>query len=170
MLDIKAYEGLYSITSCGKVYSHKRKKFLKSVKDTGGYYVVTLSKNNQKRKFLIHRLVLEAYLPIKNMSSLQVNHKNENKEDNFLNNLEWVTNKENINYGTRNKRVGEKLKVSNKNNPKLSFKIICVDLQKEFPSIREAARQMGLDASYLSKQIKQGKKAYGFTWKYKEEI
>lgn len=170
MLEIKGYEGLYSITSCGRIYSHRSKKFLKPVIDRTNYYVVTLSKNNKKKKFLIHRLVLETYLPVDQMELLEVNHKDENKLNNCLNNLEWVTKKQNINYGSRNKRAGEKIKIANTNNPKLSYPIYCEELNQEFPSIREAARQLKLDSSFLSKQIKRNRKAYGLTWRYKEEI
>ena len=62
MLEIKGYEGLYSIISCGRIYSHRSKKFLKPVIDRTNYYVVTLSKNNKKKKFLIHRLVFRNLL------------------------------------------------------------------------------------------------------------
>ena len=62
MLEIKGCEGLYSITSCGRIHSHRSKKFLKPVIDRTNYYVVTLSKNNKKKKFLIHRLVFRNLL------------------------------------------------------------------------------------------------------------
>ena len=62
MLEIKGYEGLYSITSCERIYSHRNKKFLKPVIDRTNYYVVSLSKNNKKKKFLIHRLVFRNLL------------------------------------------------------------------------------------------------------------
>lgn len=99
-----------------------------------------------------------------------MNHKDENKLNNCLNDLEWVTKKQNINYGSRNKRAGEKIKIANTNNPKLSYPIYCEELNQEFPSIREAARQLKLDSSFLSKQIKRNRKAYGLTWRYKEGI
>ena len=163
MLEIKGYEGLYSITSCGRICFHRSKKFLKPVIDRTNYYVVTLSKNNKKKKFLIHRLVLETYLPVDQMELLEVNHKDENKLNNCLNDLEWVTKKQNINYGSRNNRAGEKIKIANTNNPKLSYPIYCEELNQEFLSIREAARQLKLDSSFLSKQIKRNRKAYGLT-------
>lgn len=53
MLEIKGYEGLYSITSCGRIYSHRSKKFLKPVIDCTNYCVVTLSKNNKKKNFQV---------------------------------------------------------------------------------------------------------------------
>ena len=136
--DIKGYEGLYAITSCGKIYSYTSKKFLKPIQQKNGYLRICLSKNNIRKNFLIHRLVIETYNPVDNMENLQVNHLNENKVNNFLNNLQWVTPKDNINYDNRN------------------------------ASIHEAARQLNFDSSYLAKSVKMGKKAYGFTWKYIE--
>ena len=97
------------------------------------------------------------------MELLEVNHKDENKLNNCLNDLEWVTKKQNVNYGSRNKRAGEKIKIANTNNPKLSYLIYCEELNQEFLSIREAARQLKLDSSFLSKQIKRNRKAYGLT-------
>lgn len=106
MKDIKNFEGHYAVTSCGKVWSYKSKKFLKPRKDSSGYYQVSLWKDGKGKNYLLHRLVAEAYLP--NPEGLpQINHKNENKADNCLNNLEWCTCKYNINYGTRNKRASQ---------------------------------------------------------------
>ena len=101
MKDIKNYEGLYAITSCGKVWSYRRKKFLKPDINQGGYYRIGLCKNGEVKKYLIHRLVAEAYLP--NPEDLpQVNHKDEIKTHNYLQNLEWCNSKYNQNYGSRN--------------------------------------------------------------------
>lgn len=106
--DIKGYEGLYAITSCGKIYSYTSKKFLKPIQQKNGYLRICLSKNNIRKNFLIHRLVIETYNPVDSMENLQVNHLNENKVNNFLNNLQWVTPKDNINYGNRNAKAGKK--------------------------------------------------------------
>jgi hypothetical protein len=111
MKDIQGYEGLYAVTSCGKVWSYKSKKFLKPVDAGYGYMVVCLSKGNVLRNKRIHRLVAEAYLP--NPDNLpDVNHKNECKTDNYINNLEWVSHKDNCNHGTRNLRISETQKKS----------------------------------------------------------
>ena len=87
MKDIKGYEGLYAITSCGKVRSYRRKKFLCPNTSVDGYVRVGLHKNGKTKTIEIHRLVAEAYIP--NPEGLpQVNHKNENPSDNNLENLE----------------------------------------------------------------------------------
>lgn len=104
--DIKGYEGRYAITSCGKVWSYRSNKFLKPQKDKDGYLVVDLVVNYQRKNYKIHRLVAEAYIPNPE-NKPQVNHRDENKENNCINNLDWMTGKENCNYGTRNQRLSE---------------------------------------------------------------
>lgn len=108
MNDIKGYEGHYAITSCGKVWSYKSNQFLTSSKNQKGpygYTCVYLTKNSKRKKFYVHRLVAQAYLP--NPSNLpEVNHVDENKDNNALPNLEWCTKQYNNTYGTRNKRIG----------------------------------------------------------------
>ena len=101
---IPEYEGLYSITSCGKVWSYKSKKFLKPQKNKDGYLYVNLYKDGKQNKYYIHRLVLEAYLP--NPANLpQVNHIDENKANNALPNLEWCDAAYNINYSLAKKVI-----------------------------------------------------------------
>lgn len=107
MRDIKGYEGKYAITEDGKIWSYVYKKLLKPSLDRDGYEIVWLYDKNRKVKALkIHRLVAETYIP--NPDYLpQVNHKDENKQNNNVSNLEWCTGKYNANYGTRNKRISD---------------------------------------------------------------
>ena len=94
MRDIKGYEGLYAITSCGKVYSYKSKRFLNPYLNTNGYYYVSLMKDNIKRQFRIHRLVAEAFIP--NPNNLEtVDHIDNCKEHNYVGNLQWLTREDN---------------------------------------------------------------------------
>ncbi len=121
--DIAGYEGLYQVSNLGRVKSLERttkrfngfkvceykdgNKILKQSKNYKGYLFVGLCKNGKEKKYKVHRLVAEAF--IDNPNNLpQVNHKNENKECNISNNLEWCTNKYNCNYGTRNERIYKK--------------------------------------------------------------
>lgn len=95
---IKDYEGLYSVTEDGKIFAtakyNWKERFLKPWLIGHGYEVVSLYKNGKQRKFLIHRLVAQAYIP--NPKGLrEVNHKNGNRLDNRVENLEWVSSKEN---------------------------------------------------------------------------
>ena len=140
MKDIQGYEGMYAVTSCGKVYSYKRKKFLKHFKRKDGYLEVGLHKDGEQKNYLIHRLVAEAYLP--NHNNLPcVNHKDENKENNALQNLEWCTQKYNANYGSRIERISKAL----------SKPIFCEELNRTFESATIAARELGLDQSNVTR-------------------
>lgn len=113
--DIEGYEGFYQISNWGRVKSLKRKGNSKeriltaSNNNTKKYWRVQLSKNDKIKHFAVHRLVALAFIPNpQNLS--QVNHKDENKDNNNASNLEWVTAKQNTNYGTRNKRASKKMK------------------------------------------------------------
>lgn len=160
MKDIKGFEGLYAITSCGKVWSYYSNKFLVATLDKNEYKKITLHKEGKVKTFFIHRLVREAYIP--NPTGLpQVNHKNEVKTDNYINNLEWCDAAYNNNYGTRTKKVVEKLKKP----------IYCVELDRVFDSLTQAANELGLDQGSITKCC-QGKRTYcgGYHWRYAEVI
>ena len=105
MRDVVGFEGLYAVTSCGKVWSYRSKKFLKPY-IWRGYLKVDLYQNGKAKKCRINRLVAEAYIPNPE-GKPQVNHLDENKANNNVNNLIWATVKENINYGTRTQRMIE---------------------------------------------------------------
>ncbi len=103
----------YLISDDGRIYSLKYDKLIEpSNKNNikGSYLVVTLYNDEGQRKFmLVHRLVYMAHKGII-PTGLQVNHKDENKENNCIDNLELMTNKENSNYGTRNARISQTLR------------------------------------------------------------
>ena len=116
MKDIKGFEGRYAITSCGRVYSYKAKKFLKPRVDKDGYLAVTLfcGDKNHKKYCLIHRLVASAYIPNPE-NKPTVNHKDEIKSHNWINNLEWMTMAEQNVYGTRLERISHTFNKKEKN-------------------------------------------------------
>lgn len=100
MKDIKNYEGLYAITTDGRVYSHNRKRFM-SVKagreGHGNYPSITLRKDGKSKTHSVHRLVATTYLP--NPSNLpEVHHKDNDKNNLNVSNLEWVTHEQNMAY------------------------------------------------------------------------
>ena len=131
MRDIPGYEGLYAVTSCGKVWSHRGKRFLKAQGGQGNYQMVLLQVDNKRHFDYIHRLVAKAYIPNPN-NYPEVNHKDEIKDHNWYMNLEWCTRIYNLNYGTRTEKT--------------RTPVYCVELDKRFPSINEAARELGLHA------------------------
>lgn len=122
MKDIPGYEGLYAITTEGEVWSYRQKKFLTPVL-LYGYPRVGLWKDGKVKRKFVHRIVAEAYLP--NPENLpQVNHKDENRANCCLQNLEWCDAKYNANYGSRNDRIAEKNTVKKIN--KFKRRLICL--------------------------------------------
>lgn len=128
--DIKDYEGFYKIDKNGTIYSLKRATtnggILKHQITKSGYCRVGLSKNGKLKHHFVHRLVAETFIPnINNFS--QVNHKNECKTDNRVENLEWCTPLYNIRYGTgierqTQSRIGVKFTEDRKRNMSKSLK------------------------------------------------
>lgn len=113
-IGIKGYEGIYEVSSVGNVRSldrfdasgHRRKgRMLKLMNDAYGYKVVKLSKNGIAKAFKVHRLVAQAFIPNEE-DKYTVNHINEIKHDNRVENLEWLCAKENSRYGTAQIRSG----------------------------------------------------------------
>lgn len=106
--DIKGYEGYYQISNFGNIRSldrwikdngtlvFKHGTLLNPVKQSVGYLQIALNIKGTVKKKYIHRLVMEAFNPTDN-PELEINHIDENKENNMITNLEWVTHKENIN-------------------------------------------------------------------------
>lgn len=93
----------YYITDDGRVWSERTQKFLAPQYDKNGYVKVQMrSTDNCSHRYSVHRLVLENFKPVDGMDKLQVNHKDGNKTNNNLSNLEWVTYKENIQHAIDN--------------------------------------------------------------------
>lgn len=87
----------YSVTTDGEVYSHLTDIFLKPGIDSKGYPIVVLCNNGKTKTTRIHRMVAETYIPNPE-NKPQVNHKDGNRANNHLDNLEWVTYKENADH------------------------------------------------------------------------
>ena len=170
--DIEGYEGLYQVSSEGRVKSLERKvpkgygertvkeRFLKPSVGRGGYLFVVLCDGGKRKKLRVHRLVCQAFHD--NLDNKQeVNHINENKTDNRACNLEWCTRRENINHGTRNTRTAKAL------SKPVGQYTLDGELVKIWPSATEAQRQTGFSSTSIS-QVANGKfkQAYSFIWKY----
>ena len=184
--DIEGYEGLYEVSNYGRVKSlgngkstnknNCKERILKPRKNRYGYLQVGLYKEGKVKRPCIHRLVAEAFIP--NTENLeQVNHIDEDKTNNCVENLEWCTREYNNNYGTRIRRIAEantgnpKLSKALTNHPKLSKPVIGIDkvsgLIVEFKSTYDAERITGTHHSDISKCCKgKLKSCGGFYWMY----
>lgn len=93
----------YYVTDDGRIWSERTQKYLSAQYDKNGYVKVQMrSTDNKSHRYSVHRLVLENFKPVQGMDKLQVNHKDGNKLNNSLDNLEWTTCKENINHAIEN--------------------------------------------------------------------
>lgn len=174
--DIKGYEGIYQVSSKGRVKSlerdiickngrkqHRKERILKGSLDMRGYLQVSLGNTKGERKFLwIHRLIAEAFIPNPE-NKPQVNHKDEVKTNNCVENLEWMTAKENINYGTHNERVAKA-----QSKPVAQY-TKTGELIEVYPSTHEAGRQLDIKHGPIGNVARgEQKTAYGYIWKYVE--
>ncbi len=180
--NIKGFEGLYQVSNLGnvkslkrfnrtsKIYSslgyYRKEKILKPSKDAAGYLKIDLCKNGKRKNYLIHRLVAETFIPNPE-NKLQVNHKDGNKSNNFVDNLEWATPKENIIHAV----------VNGLNIPKKGWKhhsskaVLQYDMNNNFikrwGSIIDANKALNISETSISyccnnKQRKAGK----YRWKF----
>lgn len=97
MRDIPGYEGIYAATSCGKIWSYRRKKFLKPEVLENGYLRVCLSVGSIRNRYRVHRLIAMTYLDMPE-GKCEINHLDGNKQNNCVNNLEWCSHRENIRH------------------------------------------------------------------------
>lgn len=173
MKDIKGYEGRYAVTENGQIWSYLSNKFLLPLDDGKGYLYVNISdKNHHRVSKKIHRIVAETF--ISNPNNLPcINHKDENRKNNSIDNLEWCDYHYNNTYGNRITKIIEK----NTNNPAFSKPIKGINIktkeEKIFPSISEAARFLGdiKRVSNITACLKgRQQTSYGYTWEYIEEI
>ena len=160
--DIPDYEGKYQASNFGRIKSLKfgKEKILKLRKNNRGYLNVSLSINCIVKTYRVHRLVWSAFhgeIP----EGYEINHIDEDKTNNRLDNLELVTRKENINWGTAIQRR--------------SKTVLQYDLEgnliNNWSSTSEIKRELGLNQGFVSACCRgKAKSAYGYIWKYKENV
>ena len=149
--DIEGYEGLYQVSNKRNVKSLNyrrtgRERIIKPRKDKNGYLRVVLCKDGECKTYLVHRLAASAFIPNPKELS-QVNHRDENKQNNCTENLEWCSSEFNVNYGTRNEKVGKSL----------SRPIKCVETGTLYASAKEAHEKTGINMGNISSCVN-GKK------------
>lgn len=173
--DIPGYENEYQATTDGRIWSLKSKRFLSQQlrgPENKEYYYVCLCKNNIKKQHRVNRLIAKTFL--ENPNNLPcVNHKDCNKLNNCVNNLEWCTYEDNNKYNNRielsvqtRKKNGlcTKVKVYNKNT---------LEFIGTYESVRDAIKELQLDnsssANISAALHGKRKSAYGYIWKLHEE-
>ena len=171
---VVGYEGLYKVSNWGRVksmnYNHSGKeRIMKLSPDKDGYLQLTLCKNNIKKVYKVHRLVAEAFLEIPEelkqyigTAYLHINHKDENKQNNVVSNLEWCDSKYNTNYGTAIKRRSLK-----KKKPVLQY-TMDGEFIREWASAMDAEREGDYSNSHIISVCKGTRPHHkNFIWKYK---
>ncbi len=162
--NIDGYENEYQISNFGRIRSFKKhngtnQRIMKSIKMKNGYYNITLCKNGNKKREYIHRLVAKAFIPNPNNYPF-VNHKDENPSNNYVNNLEWCTQKYNMNYGSlikKHKRESKSILQYDLNN----------NFIKKWESISNAEKDLKITHCNIIACLKgRRKNAGGFIWKY----
>ena len=166
---IKGYENLYEVSDQGRVKSLKfgKERILKPGSDKDGYLIVGLCKNGEKKNLLVHRLVAKTFIP--NPDNLpEVNHKDEDKTNNKVSNLEFCDSKYNNNYGTRNKRISEKMTNGKLSKPVLQY-TKSGEFVREWKSMNDVQRNLNYNKGNISSCCTgRYKSAYNFIWKYKD--
>ena len=161
---IKGFEGLYEVSDKGRVKSigYGKERILKTGIDGNGYLMVCLCKNREKKMCKVHRLVAKTFIP--NPDNLpEVNHKDEDKENNSVQNLEWCDRKSNCNYGTRIQRISEK-----HSKPVLQF-TKDGELVREWKSAMDIERNLNYSQGNISSCCTgKCKSSHNFIWKFKD--
>lgn len=178
---IPHYEGYYKGSNCGSIKRTRRivngnwkqgkriqeGRIMKCSKNNSGYLMVRLCKDGVYEAFLVHRLIAELF--ITNKDNLpEVNHKDENKWNNHVDNLEWCSRKYNCNYGTAIERSRKK-KINGNNSKTILQYTVNGEFIKEWVSAAEVERQYGYSASSIGKCCRNTPRyetAYGYIWKY----
>ena len=150
----------YYITTEGKLFNSKTNQWLKGQVAKNGYLTYNISIDGEKKRLYAHRMVAETYLP-KISGKTQVNHKDGNKLNNSVNNLEWVNSKENQIHAIKNKLRQEGLK-----------QVYCFDKNKKlvcvYPTIAEACQVNHFNYSWMIEQLNREEKtlSHGYYWSY----
>lgn len=161
-LDIPGYEGKYKISRNGIVFNAVRHSVLKQ-QNYNGYCYVTLysGKKNSGKLYRVHRLVALTYIP--NPDNLpQVNHKDENKQNNSVENLEWCSARYNTNYGNAIEK-----RMTNRTGKGARKPVRCIETGKVYASISHAERETGISARAIRWCVKGIHKTSGkLHWEY----
>lgn len=166
-VDITGYEGKYKVNKKGQIYSDAKKIILKPIVKSTGYAFVNLYNKGKHKSMYIHTIVANTF--IGNSFGHVVNHKDLNKLNNNVENLEIVSQKENILHSKLN---GKQLRKKGKNNSR-SKEVLQFDKNmnfiKQWNCVMDIERELGIKSSNISNcSLGKSKTAKGYIWKYKE--
>lgn len=161
--NVPGYEGLYQVSNLGRIkrtFKNGKDRIMKGKLDKDGYIQVILSRHQTKKYCRLHRLVADAF--ISNAENKpQINHKDRNKRNNAVSNLEWATARENTLHCIETGR-GSKTREIVQYTKNMDFVAV-------WSSIREASRSLNISEHNISYCCSGGfKSAGGFVWRYKE--
>lgn len=184
---VVGYEGYYIVSNLGRVKSvdrivHHSGMFSRAQKgnelvirtsSTGHYSTVMLSKENKKKQAKVHRLVAMAFLDNPN-NYQEINHKDENKQNNCVDNLEWCDRKYNENYGTKRQRCvahTDYKKIAMKKSKAVNQMSLDGNIVKIWKSLTEINKELGFSQGNISMQCngKHPNPLYGFLWRWADE-
>ena len=189
--DIVGFEGYFQVSNLGRVKSLDRvitnkmgvmrnfKGFVKKLTpDNQGYMVVTLSRDGKDTQWLVHRLVAEAFIPNKENLPF-INHKDEVKDNNHVDNLEWCTCKYNNRYGTSPERTRNKIRELGQMRAVVQLSLNGEKIN-EYESVSDASRETGVILQNIHQAANggfstQGKwkrvhTAGGYKWRWAKEV
>ena len=154
--DVPGYEGLYAISDHGRVWSCRKHRFKLPSVQNNGYYLVFLVKDGYRKAELVHRLVAKAFLENPNLLA-EVNHKDGDKQNNTVSNLEWCSRSDNLRH--RSRVLGQR------GNAK---RVVCVERCLSFDAIKDAAEWAGVTSGAIRQSLIKGNKrrAGGYHWRW----
>lgn len=155
----------YIIYDDGRIYSKNRKKFMTNKIMQDGYIRMELYKDKKPKMFNVHRIVAEIFIDNPENKPF-VNHKDGNKQNNKVENLEWVTQKENIEHAFRMGLSKYQLKNTGILCKKVNQFDSDMNLIKQWPSIIEINRSLGYNRQYITNACKTHKLYKNFYWEY----
>ena len=181
--DIQGYEGRYQVSNLGRIRSSYKGSWniLKPIDNGQGYKHIKLFKDGERKHYYIHRLVAQTFIDNPN-NYTEVNHIDENKANNCMENLEWCDREYNLSYNLGRKRRAEsrKGKYVGKENcmygkkgeaHPTSKKVKCITTGEIFGSVKEAANKYNIHPSNITKCCKGNlKTAAKMEWEYYEEV
>lgn len=173
MREIKGYEGLYAVDADGRVFNLRTGKEKKPTIGNHGYLAVDLFKNGQRKTLLVHRLVAEAFIPNPHKKRT-VNHKDGNKLNNRISNLEWATHSENHKHSFR--KLGRTSYMTgrfghlNHNSKPILQCSLNGDVIQRFDSIHCAERATGILNNAICACLRgRARTSGGYKWRYEDD-